>query len=486
MVILDILKQTDIKATLTKEGKKMNADSNDDVIVFFGGGRAVPAKMISRSNKTHLVFFLPHLNPGSETDIIEQIEARTSCTTARRAIVKKVSGNNNVSGRPLRASIELAFCQNDFSPAPVDQSRISLAPAQASKPLDAVITTAPGADRNTMLAEYEIPDAKIGEEVRIQDGFGGMIKARIEEAKFESKNSGVNIAACIVRVTQFGYEPAHEIEDKIHEDSTLAEPKSQEEEPPVQTQAKPDPSADENPPSSVDESRNRETEPPLKATLPDVTQKRIPATKINPLVLLASGALGMLIAMVTTGIWYLAEEGEKPTAIQTSVQNPMPTMSAAPPLNSDEEITRLLAEDEPIYLPMTTQNLQNFFGQSNALKMPGKLSGKTLSGKLGVSCPTSPPYSQATDTTDVSACFVSLPANATAGEFPLTKETAKAWFHQDDTACFREINSETSAGANRSKTRLRINAERCDWHFDAIKNCFDYSKCTFTIPSFEQ
>ncbi len=464
----------------------MNANSNDDVIVFFGGGRAVPAKMISRSNKTHLVFYLPHLNPGSETDIIEQIEARTSCTTARRAVVKKVSGNNNVSGRPLRASIELAFCQNDFSPAPADQSRVSLAPAQASKPLDAVITTALGADRNTLLAEYEIPDAKIGEEIQIQDDSGGMIKARIEEAKFESKNSGVNIAACIVRVTQFGYEPAAKIEDTANENPDAGGLKPAEADPRAQSHIQPEQTADENPPDYTDESRNRETEPPRKAMLPNVPQKQLPATKINPLVLLASGALGMLIAIMTAGIWLLAEEGEKPTSIQTPVQNPapVPTVSIAPPLYSDEEIARLLAEDDLIYLPMTTQNLQNFFGQSNALKMPGKLSGKTESGKLGIGCPTTPPYSQATNTTDVSACFVSLPANATAGEFRLTKETAKAWFHQDDPACFREINSETSAGANRSEIRLRINAEKCDWHFDAIKNCFDYSKCTFTVPNF--
>ncbi|GEM_PF-1354041 len=464
----------------------MNIGSNDDVIVFFGSGKTVQARLINRINKMHLIFYLPHLDPGSEIDIIEQIEAQTSCTAIRRAIVKKVSGSNNIFGQSLRASVELELSQNDLSPAPANQARVSLVPTQSSNPLKAVISTIPGTDKNIILAEYEISDAKIGEEIQIQDRAEKIIKARIEEAKFESKNSDINITACIVQVKQYNHEldlqnvaQSREDSDESNQLPSTEEPKELEHlEDPITTK----------PQSLEDESRDKETEPSRQALLPKIPQKQNSANKIDLYTFLAYCTLGMIIMFIAIGVWYLDENGYKQTTAQIASLNSSPTLALSTNLSlrNDEKITQsFVKEEDPILLPMTTQNLQKFFGQSNALKVKGKLDGKIESDKLGIICPELPRYSKATNTTDVSACFIALPTGTVPGEYKLTKESAEKWFHQTDPNCFWETDHDASA-INRNTERLRVNVEKCDWSFDAIRKCFDYSKCTFTIPKFKQ
>lgn len=454
----------------------MSNSNYAEVIVYFDVGREVLARMVRCNDKLKLAFDMPRLKPGSEANIIQEIQARTSCTSARRVVVKRVSGSVSVIGEPLKARVELALDQNDFSPIPAHNARLSLAPKDNDQPINVIVGKTEETDHNraTLVAEYEIPDMRIGAKIKIEDENGGMIIAQIERAEFQSLNSGINIAGCIMIAKKIGYEPMQEKAPEPEETKNSVQSDSK-----VKAE-----SENQDPPNSQDDSRTRETEPPRTAILPG--QQIVSPKKDNakPLIIALCSLAGMILAAITSFYWHDRQKSDVQQNEQTTPPNPTPTMSSAP---APEERIVLEApvsidEQESIFLPMTSRNLEAFFGQSNTLKVYGKISGRSEPGKLGINCAVPPRYNSVNDTTDISACLIALPTDATPGEFRLTKKTARAWFHQTDPACMQKIaHLENSTDVE----TLRINTEKCAWHFDPVKSCFDYSKCTFTIPNFE-
>ncbi|MDF1497200.1 MAG: hypothetical protein P1P90_04015 [Patescibacteria group bacterium] len=162
------------------------------------------------------------------------------------------------------------------------------------------------------------------------------------------------------------------------------------------------------------------------------------------------------------------------TASSTEIEN-----------NPNSTVLVMISEEsKPKTIPMTPKNLRAFYFQSNPGKMLGSVIGDAQPNRLGILCETKPEYEAKKKTSDVSDCKITIPKNAKPGVYKLTAKNSRAWFHQEDPTCFVEAVLPYYSSPEDIRNGLRVNAGNCDWCFDPVRKCFDFSKCTFTVPQF--
>jgi hypothetical protein len=435
----------------------MNPGKSQTFVLIFEDGLKTQGEMTKEADITEIRFLLPHLNPGARMRFMNNVEARTSCTIIGEAVVLRIEGVPDQEARkPLRIRVFMKTSERDFSSLPEKGKIVTLMPENGQNAIIAECNES-DAKNGTFCATYEMQKVVPGTTAELSSENGESCKVVIDGARFACLNSGINSSECVLTISKMEALPK---------------------EAPIEVLPKAEPETIEPQKQTPDE----QDEVPLP-------EKKIRfaiggKTKVLFQVILAALILTNLIILVapSDGCADAGVVGRTKTGVAAS-------SSAEASDGKNNRATELasvmiLGATDSNAIAMTAENLRVFYFQSDPTKMPGSISGMVPPESLGILCDKSPVYDANEKTSDASNCKIALPSDTKPGIHALTAEMSAAWFHQADPSCFVEAVLPYYSSPEAVRSGLRINVESCEWRFDPNRKCFDYSKCTFTVPQF--
>lgn len=426
--------------------------------LIFDGGIETAARIVREGETVKLRCDLPHLNPDAIMYVMSDSDLRDSNSVMSSMRVDRIEQEQSKMNLPLRIHVLLhKALKNDPNPLPQVGTEFYLMPEKTSNKIK-VLCLDQDTVRQSITAAYYLDHLRKGCEAWIRDESGNQSRIKIEEIELISENSGVNLSYCDLQIAAVPKVETPAAQEKA--DLPKEEPISEKKE--TATPEKKEQIAKQ------EEIKN----PPMK---PIVSV----GPKTKTAMLMTLGSLATAVLMLLFMPFGNMENPRTPEAAATTIQSSLAASEEDP-----TQPTSVTTWDdvERKTIPMSPKVLHAFFGQSDPARLTGRLIGEVEPGRLGIYCDKTPEYDKETRTSDASECSIALPDNAKPGTYPLTAENSLNWFHQADPGCFRE--SLTPYPIADTGDGLRINLDACTWVFDPVRKCFDYSKCTFTVPRF--
>ncbi len=418
--------------------------------LIFDGGIETPAKLVREGGKTKLRCDLPHLNPDAIMHVMSENDLRVSSSVISSMRVVSIEQEQSSLNLALRIHVVMQRAlKNDPNPLPQVGDELYLMPENSSGKIK-VLCLDRDETNHTIIAAYYLDHLRLGCEAWIRNEPGKKSRIKIEDIELICENSGVNLSYCDLEISEAVKKTS----------STAPEKDSTTKEEPVK-EVDPTPAPDDV--GSVEKPRSVPIGPRAKTALLMMLASLL--TALSALLLMPAGA---------------GQEARTPEAATTTVQS-----SLAAGHEETTKLTSVMIADpaERKTIPLTARRLLAFFGQSDPAKLTGRLIGEVEPGRLGIYCDKTPAYDSNSRTSDATGCEISLPEDAKPGTYPLTAKNSLNWFHQEDPSCFRE--SLTPYPITDTGDGLRIHLDACTWVFDPVRKCFDYSRCTFTVPRFD-
>jgi len=430
--------------------------------LIFADGQKGEGEAPEGADFTEIRFLLPHLNPEAQMQYMDSVEGRTSCTVIGDAIVKSVENESEQkSDEPLKVRVTLKLGERNFTPLPDPGKIITLLPKSGAGAINAKCV-AKDAKTETFCVTFALEQIAAGKAVVLATDAGRQYEIKIDSARIARLNSGSGITECLIPITEIeAIEP--EVTEEIPQETR---PEDQ----PQQTSPAPELEA-LKPEIGEDGSNDSDDSPEI--VRPWVSEK-------------AKAVMQVIIAMLFLANVLLLVAPSDGCA-EAGVASPTKTASVVAATNGSNTVLAsvvVVGNTEKQTIPMTTANLRAFYIQSNPERMPGSISGEVPPDSLGIYCENPPVYDANEKTSDIRECRIALPPGAKPGIYQLTPELSRAWFHQEDPACFVEAMLPYYSSPDDIRSGLRVNVADCEWRFDPSQKCFDYSKCTFTVPQF--
>lgn len=475
--------------------------------IIFDGGIKTFAAVDRRDDGTSVHCELTHMNPHANLSYMTETGERVSCSVISDANVVRVAKEPTNADTPLTLRVTLSRAlKNDCSPLPQKGEVLTLLPENGK---NAIRTTCVETNEatGTFAVTYPFHHIYQGAEAWLVDQNGNRSRISIKNVDVHCYNSGINQSICVLHVSEADeVNPlSGTIDNSDREDDKRNDTQTE------QTKEQPGDHAPDSDPSDRNDTVNYSNinipPNPAPKNLGDMQQSGgndsdsgekdsdsiMDGNKAIKPPLLSLSARGksvmqLLIACLATAVFVLilVPAGAKQTVLHTGlvttqVQSSVATSeSRTPPTVLSSLMVWGQSEHETI--AMNSANLHKFFGQSDPSRLAGSLTGEVMPGTLGIYCKKTPSYNVNDRTTDASICEIAMPHDAKPGVFKLTPANSATWFHQTDPSCFRE--TLTPYHTDDTANALHVNLDSCDWSFDPVRKCFDYSECTFTVPRF--